>query len=279
MRVVKGTAVAVLTEPFDSTPSSVSVTAVRASDGTTIGTAPTAAVSGDRVKVTLTAANHTNQLDRLTLTVSATVNSLATKQTILVDVVGGHYCTLGSLREEPRLDDTTRYPDALLAEVRDEITDYVERAASVAFVPMWGKENHIGDGTNLLVLRTNQVREVKSVAIRDVAQSVSDFELLNGDRLHRLSGVAFTTLYPVEITFEHGHDAPPTRLVREVKKAVRSELLARGAQAPTNALWEQTADGLTVRYSTPDWAAGRFTGTLTLDAAIHAYAAAAIGFA
>jgi hypothetical protein len=69
------------------------------------------------------------------------------------------------------------------------------------------------------------------------------------------------------------------KLVREVKKAIRSELLGRGAQAPTNMLYEQTADGLTVRYSTPDWSAGRFTGTMTLDAAIQAYAGPNLGFA
>ena len=279
MRVQKGTGVVIYTEPFDDVPSSVTVAAVRASTGATISTAPTATVVGQRVKVTLTAASHTNTLDDLTLTVSATVATLAEKQTIPVQVVGSHYCTIGSLREEKQLDDQQRYPDALVAEVRDELCEYVEQAADVSFTPRFGEENHVGDGTDHLVLRTNQVRTITAISIDGVAQSLTDFELLAGDRLWRRSGVAFNWHLPVVVQFEHGHDTPPMKLVREVKKAIRSELLGRGAQAPTNMLYEQTADGLTVRYSTPDWSAGRFTGTMTLDAAIHAYAGPNLGFA
>ena len=279
MRVQKGTGVVIYTEPFDDVPSSVTVAAVRASTGATISTAPTATVVGQRVKVTLTAAAHTNTLDDLTLTVSATVATLAEKQTIPVQVVGAHYCTIGSLREEKQLDDQQRYPDALVAEVRDELCEYVEQAADVSFTPRFGEENHVGDGTDHLVLRTNQVRSITAITIDGVSQSLTDFELLAGDRLWRRSGVAFNWHLPVIVQFEHGHDTPPMKLVREVKKAIRSELLGRGAQAPTNMLYEQTADGLTVRYSTPDWSAGRFTGTMTLDAAIQAYAGPNLGFA
>lgn len=279
MRVQKGTGVIVVTEPFDAVPSSVSATLTRASTGAAISPAPTTTVSGQRVKVTLTATDHTNNLDDLTLVVTATVASLSTKQTVLVQVVGSHYCTIGSLREEKQLDDAARYPDALVAEVRDELAEYVEEAASVSFVPRFGTEAHVGDGSDHLVLLTNQVRSISKVTVDGVEQSVSDFVLLAGDRLWRRSGIAFTTGLPVVVQYEHGYDVAPMKLVREVKKAIRTELLARGAQAPTNMLWEQTAEGLTVRYSTPDWNAGRYTGTMTLDAAINAYAGPRLGFA
>jgi len=279
VRVQKGTGVVIYTEPFDDVPSSVSVTATRATTGAAISPAPTATVVGQRVKVTLTAAAHTNTLDDLTVVVSATVATLAEKQTFMVQVVGAHYCTIGSLREEKQLDDQQRYPDALVAEIRDELCEYVEQAADVSFTPRFGEENHVGDGTDHLVLRTNQVRSITAITIDGVSQSLTDFELLAGDRLWRRSGVAFNWHLPVIVQFEHGHDTPPMKLVREVKKAIRSELLGRGAQAPTNMLYEQTADGLTVRYSTPDWSAGRFTGTMTLDAAIQAYAGPNLGFA
>ena len=279
MRVQKDTGVVIYTEPFDDTPSSVSATATRASSGAAISPAPTTTVSGNRVKVTLTAADHTNALDDLTVVVSATVDGLTTKQTIMVEVVRAHYMTIGALRDEKQLDDAQRYPDALVAEVRDELTEYVEQAASVAFSPRFGSEAHIGDGSSHLVLMTNQVRTITSVTVDGVAQSLADFDLLAGDTLVRPSGMAFTAGKAVVIQFEHGHDTPPMKLVREMKKAVRTELLARGAQAPSNMLWEQTADGLTVRYSTPDWSAGRYTGTMSLDAAIHAYSAPRLGFA
>lgn len=279
MRVQQGTATVVVTDPFDATPTSVSATATRASTGAAISPAPSTSVVGDRVKVTLTAADHTNSLDDLLVVVSATVNSLATHQTFSVEVVGSHYVTLGALREEPQLNDSSRYPDMLLAEVRDEVEGYVEEAANVAFVPRYGSELHTGDGSTTLVLRHNKVRSVTAVTIDGVAQTVSDFELLDGDVLHRKSGLAYTWADPVTVKVTHGYDRPPAQLVRQVRKAIRTELLARGAQAPADRLWEQTADGLTVRFSTSDFGAGRFTGQQALDAAIHAYGFARLGFA
>lgn len=279
MRVQQGTATVVVTDPFDATPSSVSATATRASTGAAISPAPTTSVFGDRVKVTLTAADHTDTLDDLTVKVSATVNGLATHQTFTVEVVGSHYVTLGALREEPQLSDSSRYPDTLLAEIRDEVEGYVEEAANVAFVPRYGTETHTGDATNTLVLRHNRVRTVTAVSIDGVDQPVSDFELLDGDVLHRKSGLSYTWADPIVVKFTHGYDRPPTKLVREIRMAIRSVALARGAQAPSDRLWEQTADGLTVRFSTADFGAGRFTGQLNLDAAIHAYGYARLGFA
>lgn len=279
MRVQQSTSVAVLTESFDDTPSSVSATLTSARTGATVSPAPSTSIAGNRVKVSLTAADHTANLDRLLLTVTATVDSLATKQVVQVDVVGSHFCSIGSLREEPKLDDKNRFPDALIAEIRDEIESYVEEAAGRAFVPTFGMEKHIGDAGNNIVLRHHAVRELVSVTVDGSAQNLSNFELLLGDQLHAKGGFPFINAEPVVVKLEHGEDRPPVKLVREVKKAIRSELMSRGAQAPRDLLWEQTADGNTVRYSTPDWNAGRFTGTMALDAAINAYRSVMIGFA
>lgn len=279
MRVQQNTSVAVLTESFDDTPSSVSATVTSARTGAALSPAPTATIVGNRVKLSLTAADHTASLDKLIVAVSATVDSLATKQTIQVDVVGSHYCTIGALREEPKLDDKNRFPDALIAEIRDEVESYVEQAAGISFVPTFGSERHIGDAGNNIVLRHNAVRSLVSVTVDGTAQNLSNLELLDGDQLYARGGFPFISTRPVVVKLEHGEDRPPVKLVREVKKAIRSELLSRGAQAPRDLLWEQTADGNTVRYSTPDFFAGRFTGNLSLDAAINAYRSVMIGFA
>lgn len=279
MRVQQNTSVAVLTESFDDTPSSVAATVTSARTGAALAVAPTATVVGNRVKLSLTAANHTANLDKLLVTVTATVDSLATKQVVAIDVVGSHFCTIGALREEPKLDDKSRFPDALIAEIRDEVESYVEEAAGRSFVPMFGSERHIGDAGNTLVLRHNAVRELVSVTVDGTAQSLTNFELLLGDQLHAKGGFPFLNAEPVVVNLEHGEDRPPVKLVREVKKAIRGELLSRGAQAPRDLLWEQTADGNTVRYSTPDFNAGRYTGNLSLDAAINAYKSVVIGFA
>gem|GEM_PF-6977588 len=278
MRVQKGTAVTVRTDLFDDTPSSVTVAAVRASDGTTISPAPSGTVVGKAVDVSLTAGDHLDQIDSLTVTVSATVSSLATIQVFTVDVVGSHYVTLGSLRTEPQLSDAARYPDALVQSFRDEIEEHVETACNVAFVPSFGTESRIGDGTSTIVMRTNKVRSLTALTIDGVSQTLSNFELLDGNILHHKSGT-FDHGEPIVVTFEHGYDRPPAKLVREVRQAIRSEMLSRGSQAPNNRLWEQTADGLTVRYSTADWDARRFTGSTDFDAALNAYRWPDIGFA
>jgi hypothetical protein len=279
MRVQKANTVVIYTEPFDDVPSSVSATLVRGSTGAAITPAPVCSVVGDRVAVTLLAATHTTTLDRLALTISATVDSVPVTQVEQVDVVGAHYLTLGALRTEPKLDDPSRFPDVLLAQIRDEIEEYVEESANVAFVPRWGSERHIGDDTSSLVLRTNRVRNLLSVKVDGVSQTLTDFDLLYGDTILRTSGLSFTGWDPIEVQFEHGYDRPPMKLLREMKKAIRSEAMSRGAQAPVDRLWEQTADGLTVRFSTADFAAGRYTGQLALDAAIHAYGSPRLGFA
>lgn len=278
MRVQKGTAVTVRTEPFDDTPSVVTVAAVRTSDGSTISTAPTGSVVNNSVDVSLTAAAHTDELDQLTVTVSATVDTLATIQVFEIDVVGSHYTTLGNLRVEPQLSDAARYPDALITQFRDELESYIEEASNVAFVPSFGQEKRIGDGASTIALRTHVVTAITALTIDGVAQTLSSFELLDGDILHHKSGT-FDLGEPVVITFEHGYTRPPAKLAREVKHAIRSDLLSRSSQAPNNRLWEQTPDGLTVRYSTPDWSDRRFTGSMDLDATIHAYRWPDFGFA
>jgi hypothetical protein len=277
VRVQKGEAVAAVTPPFDNTPSSVTAAVVRRSTGATLAV-PTTTVSGQRVIATLTSADHTNALDVLDVTVSATVNSLATVQRFTVEVIGSHWFTLGEVRDEPSLNDQTRWPDALLAQFRDEICDFVERACLVRFTPHWGEEDHVGDGRSVLALRTSRPRDLRSVTIDGTAQTVSDLELLAHGVLRHNTG-QFTYGEPVVVQVEHGHDRPPYQLAREVLAAVRSRLMARGAQAPKDLLWEQTADGLTVRYTTADPAAGRWTGLQHLDAAIAAWSDRVTGFA
>ena len=279
MRVQRSNTVKFITEPFDGVPSSVSATLTRRSTGVAISPAPVCTVRDQRVVVTLLAASHTNSLDVLDLQVSATVDSVPVTMLEQIDIVGSHYVTIGSLRTEPKMDDASRFPDVLLAQVRDEIEEYVEESANVSFVPRWGEERHIGDDTSSLVLRTNQVRTITSLKIDGVSQTLGDFDLLYGDTVLRTSGLSFTGWDPVVVQFEHGHDRPPARLIREIKKAIRSEVMSRGAQAPVDRLWEQTADGLTVRFSTADFSQGRFTGQLALDAAIHAFGAPRLGFA
>jgi hypothetical protein len=268
VRVVKGSTVQVVTDPFDATPSSPTAVAVTAA-GTTLSPAPVATVTGDRVAVTLTAAAHTANLDRLTVTVSATVSSVPAVSVFVVDVVGSHYVTRAGLRTEANLADETRYPDPLLDDTRDAFEEYVEEYCGVAWVPSYGVERHVGNGRSTLALDHVHPTAVRRVVVDGVAQDVARFQIVGGYLLEWID-YAFDLDAPVEIHVEHGEVRPPNRLRALVAREIRADLLARSANAPTQLLSE-TVEGVTVRYSTPDYLAHRPTGSLHLDAALNAY--------
>jgi hypothetical protein len=256
-----------LTDPFDGTPSgSPSAVVVRA-DGTT-ATAPACAVTGTHVAVTLTAADQLDQLDRLEVTVTATVGGVPAVTGFAVDVAGADYMSLARLRREPGLGDTGRFPDWLLQDYRDGLAEYVERYCGWGFVPSFAVESHWGRGGDCLPAFHQPVTAVRSVTIDGDAIDADDVDIIAGSVLHLASG--WTAGKPISVGVEFGETFPPARLVTAMVRCIRRDLLARGAQSPSDMLWE-TVDGNTVRYSTPDFAAGRPTGVLDLDAVLNAY--------
>jgi len=268
VRVVKGATVQVLTDPYDATPSAPVAVAVTAA-GTTLSPAPATSVSGDRVAVTLTAATHTANLDRLTVTVTATVATVPSVQVFTVDVVGSHYVTRAGLRTEANLADESRYPDPLLDDTRDAFEEYVEEYCGVAWVPSYGVEHHVGNGRSVLALDHVEPTAIRRVVVDGVVENPARFQIV-GRHLVEWLDSSFDLDAPVEIHVEHGETRPPTRLRALVAREIRADLLSRSANAPTQLLSE-TVEGVTVRYSTPDYLANRPTGSLQLDAALNAY--------
>lgn len=276
MRAVKGSTVSLLSDRYEGTPSAPSATVTRA-DGTALP-APSAAVSNLQAAVTLTAADHLDELDRLTVVITATVGGLPDVQTHEVDVIGSYWITVGSLRGEPDLSDLARFPAALVAEIRDEWEAHLEDLCNVRMVPGYEVEHHIGNGRNSMELRGWAPRVLRSVLIDGAAVPITDFTLSPLGTVFYDAGT-FSGGKRVEIHYEAGYDRPPAKLVREVRKAVRRELLWRAAKGPHDAISEAFDGGGIVRYSTPDPRAGRFTGILTLDPVIAEYRQASIGVA
>jgi hypothetical protein len=268
MRAVVGSTVTVMSEPFDGTPVTPAAVVTRA-DGTT-ATAPSAAVVGTHVAVTLTAANHLDQLDQLDVTITATVGGAPQVVGFRVDAVGTDYMTLARLRREPGLSDVGRFPDWLLMEHRDGMAEYVERYCRQSFVPQFVIESHWGKGGTCLPAFHSPVSAVRAATIDGEAVDVADIDIIAGTVLHLDAG--WTAGKPIVVEVEHGDPFPPAKIVTAMVRAVRRDLLGRGAQAPSDMLWE-TVDGNTVRYSTPDYDAGRPTGVLELDAVLNGYRA------
>lgn len=273
MRAPKGSTITVVTDPFDGAPENPTVVVAR-EDGTVLA-APTATVEHHSVGVTLTAADHLDELDELTVTVTADTPGGVEVQDFTVDVIGSHWLTLGALRREPKLSDTAKVPDWLLRDYRDAIESYVEDLCNVAMIPSYGAERHRGRGQRL-TLDANEVTALRAVVIDGTAATLSDFTLGAYDTVEG----PFGTGTEVVVRFEHGLRRPPAKLRTEVLKAIRAELLRRGAETPTDKIRETSPEGgVTIQYATPDPSAMRWTGMLTLDPVITEYRRAEVGVA
>lgn len=238
------------------------------------GTALTAATvsnssSSNGVYTAAITTTHTSQLDRLTVTWTGTAGSQVQVYTTELEVVGGHYVTLPEIRAEAGLDDAQRFPRALLEEIRDEYEDLVERICGVSFVRRYERDVLDGNADYVLPLSKLYPRSIISVKVNGTSQTAADFTLYDHGAIRwdvstfqRPDG---TSGYRnVAIAYEHGYDAPPPKLRRELLKAIRNEATSRRSDMPTNQI-SQVYEGMTIRFSTPDRKAGRPTGILSLD--------------
>jgi hypothetical protein len=199
-------------------------------------------------------------------------------QVLEVDVIGSSWCTLASLRDEPGLSEVGKYPDALLREVRDEWEAHIEDLCRTRWVPGYGVQRGRGTGRTRLAIAQHDLNSLRLVTLAGV-DVTDDCTLEPATGLLELT-TGFTLGEAIEVHYEYGTTRPPQRLLRELRKAVRSEVMSRGAKAPTNAISETSPDGgVSIRYSTPDPSARRWTGILTLDPAIERYRRPALGIA
>ncbi len=210
-------------------------------------------------------ATHTANLNVLTLTTTATVSSNTQTFVQSVEVVGAHYVTIADIRALPGMADVDKFPTALLRQVRDQFEDMVESITGTAWVPRFARVSLDGDGSNALVLPDLHPRTVVSVTIDGTSCSASDFTLYEEGLIRRESTTFPAPSYStgprnVVVEYTHGHDAPPAQLREEALSWIRYKVMQRLAGVQSNAIAEDNT-----RYSTPDPANGRPTGSLTLD--------------
>lgn len=239
---------------------------VERADRTPLSSPATSTVD-EHLEVILSAADHLDTIDRLTVTISCTTADGVEGDVISVDVVGASWISLGQLRKEPTLNDLAKYSDQLLIEVRDEWESWIEELCRVRFSPGLEIEFIDSYGDQALELTTWRPRSTLRVLQDGVPIDITDAKVTrHGQLIH-------PTRWPqgeLEVHIIAGEDFPPAKLVRELKKAVRREIMQRAARVPTDAISETSPDGgVTVRFSTPDPSRGRYTGILSLDPVIE----------
>lgn len=266
MRVAVGETAAIVVTCSDTVTGHV--VDVVALDGT-VKVSPTATPSGATVTIPLDQ-TYTTDLDTLTVTLTAVLGSKVETHQVTIEIVGSHWLSIPQLRAEQGLDDPIRYPDGLIADVRDEWADYLDDLCGRAFVPRLVRETH---PAGRIVVRHPDPRQIVAATIDGVDMTTPP--AVAPDGVTGLTAVRDAILY-VSTWYR---STPPPMLVREARKAIGRELLMRSAVSQHDRISETFGEGGTIRYSTPDPRAGRWTGMLSLDPVITQYQAPRAGFA
>lgn len=234
--------------------------AVTRYDGTAL-TAPTVTPEDDldgRYYAVLLPGLHTNELDRLKLEWSATMNGETTLATQYVHVVSDMLVKPAQLYGEA---DMNSKPPWLLTAVCDAVNDYCESYCNKAFGTRVEVENVLRGNVNQgrYPLRWGYVQSLLLGMSDDLV--ITDQLTLSGSVVDAGWSWPWDT---VALTYLHGQVDFSQKLAWEALQAARQDVLSRSARTPRQAISETTA-GTVVRYSTPDLLHARPTGYLTLD--------------
>lgn len=137
------------------------------------------------------------------------------------------YFTVAEARKLPDLDDTTKFPEAAIDAERVAAELDLEDACGLAFVPRVGTERLDGPGGELLRLSRRRVRAIQTVSVLGRPLSAGELAALevSATGLVRLRGGWSAALGSIEVTYEHGLDAPPPRGKRAAMLLARDRLV------------------------------------------------------
>jgi hypothetical protein len=166
------------------------------------------------------------------------------------------------------LADVGKYPDPALDDLVAEFEEVAEDFRGVAFTPRTAVETqNIDPYTTVITLNHPKVRSITSIVADGNTLDAATYKRTERDTIESstgfLGGTAFVTM-SVVITYDHGYDSPPKRLLRACREYVRICAVADRSNVPRDII-STSADGMSTRYSTPDIGAGRPTGYIEVD--------------
>lgn len=210
-------------------------------------------------------------LNVLTVSWTALFNGLSQTIAEELEIVGGFYCNLADLKAIPNM--PASITDAALLEFRRDFENLAEEYVGVAMVPRYHRDHVVGTGRTRVQLTKLRPRTVLSVSINgSVVADVSGYGLHPHGRLENLSGFPRPTIAGpnVFVEIEHGLDAPSESMRRACKLYVHHQAKMDRSAVGRDMLAETDSEGITARWSTPDWDAGRPTGLLDVDRTLNA---------
>lgn len=202
---------------------------------------------------------HTNQLDRLKLVWTATVDTESVQAEQFVYVVSDMLVRPASLYGEPDMNSKAPWLLTLACEaINDYCEDYCNKAFGLRVEQQMIRRSQTRNGR--FPLRWGYVQSLTAAA-GDEIDVLDRLELVGSVLSTGWSSWPWDTLV---VTYLHGQERFSQKLVWEALQAARQDVLSRSARTPRQAISETTA-GTVVRYNTPDLMHARPTGYLTLD--------------
>lgn len=259
------------------TRTSVTVSVDRA-NGTELVSSTAAAAGDETGEFTLTlSAAQTSTLDVLTATWHDVDND--------VDwythhrIVGGFMFTLAEARaHDDVLDDSSKYPPAVLAAKRTEVENTAEWICDRAFVPSYARVVADGDGTGQLRIGLHDLRRLRSVTVFDdlsdagttlTTDELASISLLTGGVLRRTDGGIFIPgSQNVIVEVEYGLDGPESPMAAAAMTHLVSVVNARKTGIPDRARSMTSPEGTSYVLAGPD---AYSTGIDSVDAVYSRY--------
>lgn len=158
-----------------------------------------------------------------------------------------------------RIGEVSEATDDRLASLVASFESIAERYRGVAYTPRDATlTTSVGCG-GVLFLPTMKVRSVTSLTVDGVATTGYTLDAETGTIYLGAGGER-----AVVVAWSHGFDEPPPLVIDACAEYVVSAWRASNAGNSRNVIG-QTSEGATIRYSTPNWSAGRPTGWLEVD--------------
>lgn len=156
-----------------------------------------------------------------------------------------------------------RIADATIETLIVELTGIAERYRGIAYESTTSTVRVRGTGTCSLVVPHQKVTALSALVIDGAVADHGAVTVWPEGVLERTVGWPNGAV--VDATVTHGYVEPPSDLIAACGEFVRSEALALVSNAPRNTISWTDDSGYSYRESTPDFAAGRPTGWISVD--------------
>jgi hypothetical protein len=171
------------------------------------------------------------------------------------EIVGAFLFTVADLRDfnDRKLADDTDYPDALIAEKRDTITDYFEQVCNVSFIPRFARDVLEGENRQTLWLMKRRPSRLLSVTADGTefdADAIAEVDVYDSGKLWR------PQVWPwnpgnrrnVVVEYEYGYQVVPLKIREAAMVLARYELITSDLSDRTIAVNTELGN---VRLSVP----------------------------